>query len=500
MRKIRQRIKYDNNLLKEYLQKDNAISIDEYPKLLKNTIIKFNCNCGNNNMKEFRNIISTGALCKLCYNKKSKEDKSENKINKYKLIASKRRHTEGDIIKKIKDKYDNIDVLNIEKYQNNRSPLNFKCLKCKSIIIKGLDKLLIRGCINCNNKIENNKISTKKEQLEFRQNSFIDKCNILYPNYFDYSKVNYINRNSIVIIICLTCKNEINTLAYKLMNNNKLNCSNCCIKTNFLDNILSSKYIQDNINKCWKIIDWCNYKNNFDKISVRCNNCNYNYQKTINNLIKNNKGCDNCGRDFKLNKDIIIERFNNIWNNTYDYSKLDYKNIRTPITIICKKHGDFNIKTKYHEKGSGCPKCFPTTELYLLEILKKYYPSIITQFKLDSCKNINHLPFDYCIPEIKTIIELDGEQHFILVKKWNSFPEIQIQRDIFKMNAADKEGYKIIRLTQMDVFKFKEKWILEKLLPEINDKDDTNHIFISSNHTIYDKHIILFSNTSHNSG
>lgn len=60
------------------------------------------------------------------------------------------------------------------------------------------------------------------------------------------------------------------------------------------------------------------------------------------------------------------------------------------------------------------------------------------------------------------------------------------------MNAADKEGYRVIRLTQMDVFKYKEKWIIDKLLPEINNNDYNNHIFISSDDILYDKHIELF--------
>ena len=50
------------------------------------------------------------------------------------------------------------------------------------------------------------------------------------------------------------------------------------------------------------------------------------------------------------------------------------------------------------------------------------------------------------------------------------------------MNKADQEGYKIIRITQMDVFKYKEKWLENNLLPEIK-STDRNHIFISSDDT-----------------
>lgn len=46
-----------------------------------------------------------------------------------------------------------------------------------------------------------------------------------------------------------------------------------------------------------------------------------------------------------------------IYNNKYDYSKVEYVNTRTPIIIICPEHGEF-IKTPFkHLQGQGCPKC-----------------------------------------------------------------------------------------------------------------------------------------------
>ena len=62
------------------------------------------------------------------------------------------------------------------------------------------------------------------------------------------------------------------------------------------------------------------------------------------------------------------------------------------------------------------------------------------------------------------------------------------------MNKAHDEGYKIIRLTQEDVYKYNEKWLEQNILPEINN-NDRNHIFISSDDTIYDRHIEMFENS-----
>ena len=53
----------------------------------------------------------------------------------------------------------------------------------------------------------------------------------------------------------------------------------------------------------------------------------------------------------------LEKRFNKIHNNTYDYSKSIYINWKTPLIIICTKHGDFEKTPNEHLNGSGCLKC-----------------------------------------------------------------------------------------------------------------------------------------------
>ena len=42
---------------------------------------------------------------------------------------------------------------------------------------------------------------------------------------------------------------------------------------------------------------------------------------------------------------------------TYDYSRVDYKNNKTKVCIICPKHGEFWQAPSKHLQGQGCPKC-----------------------------------------------------------------------------------------------------------------------------------------------
>src|SRR5437016_3045630 len=54
---------------------------------------------------------------------------------------------------------------------------------------------------------------------------------------------------------------------------------------------------------------------------------------------------------------VFIERTKKVHGNTYDYSKVIYKNIHTDIEIICKNHFSFKQSPNNHLKGKGCKKC-----------------------------------------------------------------------------------------------------------------------------------------------
>ena len=53
----------------------------------------------------------------------------------------------------------------------------------------------------------------------------------------------------------------------------------------------------------------------------------------------------------------FIEKAEKTHKNKYDYSKVDYKNARTKVCIICPEHGEFWQLPQSHIQGRGCPKC-----------------------------------------------------------------------------------------------------------------------------------------------
>ena len=139
----------------------------------------------------------------------------------------------------------------------------------------------------------------------------------------------------------------------------------------------------------------------------------------------------------------------------------------------CENNHSFYAVLSRIAYGGWCPYCKNKTETKLLDALKPLYPTLITQFKQEWCKNKIRLPFDFCIPEHKIIIELDGRQHFTQVSNWKC-PEETFKIDLFKETCANDNGYSVIRILQEDVLYDKYDWF-DRIQTEIENiiKDDT---------------------------
>ena len=84
-------------------------------------------------------------------------------------------------------------------------------------------------------------------------------------------------------------------------------------------------------------------------------------------------GCPKCAslkksESRKFSNEEIIKQFKEIHGDKYDYSKVEYVNIDTPVEIICPIHGSFFQSPYEHKKGANCPKCYgreKTTEEFI---------------------------------------------------------------------------------------------------------------------------------------
>jgi hypothetical protein len=190
---------------------------------------------------------------------------------------------------------------------------------------------------------------------------FIKKSNILHNNLYDYTKVNYINQATKVIICCK----------------------------------IHGDFEQTPNNHTHK------------ERPRGCQKC---------SIVKN-------GNNQRSNKDVFIERANKIHNNLYDYSSVEYINCELKIKIICKTHGEFIQRPMHHLNGNGCPKCntrgFSKLQINWLNFISIYYGLAIIHAENEKefiIPNTKLKADGYCV-ETNTIYEFHGDY-------WHGNPNI----------------------------------------------------------------------------
>ena len=95
------------------------------------------------------------------------------------------------------------------------------------------------------------------------------------------------------------------------------------------------------------------------------------FQQTPSNHLSN-YNCQKCAKNYQLDTNSFIEKAINIHNNKYDYSKVNYINADTQIIIICREHGEFTQIPDFHiNRKCGCPKCCNNVKLDLSEFIEK---------------------------------------------------------------------------------------------------------------------------------
>ena len=213
------------------------------------------------------------------------------------------------------------------------------------------------------------------------------------------------------------------------------------------------------------------FKSNNNKFWFNCDNCYHSFDKSLNS-ISGGGWCHYCSSYKMCNKDIEC---NDCFNKSFasfekskywDFNKNEliprevFKNNNNKFWFNCINKHSFNSSLSHITHGKWCPYCVNKTEQKLYDLLIIKYPTLKTQFKVEWCKNITYLPFDFVLEEHKIIIELDGRQHFEQVNNWSS-PEKTHQNDIYKMKCANDFGFSIIRILQEDVFYNTYEWFNE---------------------------------------
>ena len=351
------------------------------------------------------------------------------------------------------DKYD----YSLVEYTKNRGLVQIICRE-HGLFEKSPNKHLSgQGCQQCGFKHRNDSSRISTEE-------FINTSILIHGDKYDYNMVTYIDAHTNVKIKCKTCDKYFDQNPYS--HKHGYGCPICSqIIQGKCRRHTETKFITDAIliHGNHYNYTYMTYVNKSTKVKILCNICNiFTYTTPSVHLIKNSGGgCPKCKiisirnnqKTLKTTTQFIMDA-NIKHNNYYDYSKTNYINAHTKVTIICPVHGEFQQKPNNHLSGKGCALCkISKGELKIKTYLTQNNIEYIREYKYDNCKNKLRLPFDFYIPKYNTCIEYDGEFDYKPYKNEDKYIKIlntHKYRDYIKTQYCMDNTIKLIRIPYWD--------------------------------------------------
>lgn len=166
-------------------------------------------------------------------------------------------------------------------------------------------------------------------------------------------------------------------------------------------------------------------------------------------------GCEKCaveetGKLIRKSVDEFIRQAKEVHGDHYDYSKVEYVNSTTKVKIICPKHGIFKQTPDTHIKDRGCPVCSESKgEKRIRKFLKTQEFKFKAQHAWEDCRLERLLYFDFYLPEINSVIEYHGKQHYEPVEIFGGEERFKLQqlRDKIKKDYCISKGIGYIEIS-----------------------------------------------------
>lgn len=192
------------------------------------------------------------------------------------------------------------------------------------------------------------------------QEEFIRRANEIHKGRYDYSKVQYTNSTTPVVIVCPEHGEFVIKPQKHLAGQGRKPCG----------------YIR-NSHTLRKDTAW------FIAKATKVHHGKYDYSRTVYDGAENEVeiicpihgpfkqravshtsgyGCSKCAIEEVHNqqrkpREQFIAEAKAIYGDRYDFSKVEYKQNRITVTVICPKHGAWQVRPYDLLRGHGCPKC-----------------------------------------------------------------------------------------------------------------------------------------------
>ena len=331
----------------EFVERAIAIHDDKYDYsdvvwVNRLTKVKIRCNeCGN----VFEQIPSNhlqGCGCPVCNNRMAHEARcltTESYIKKAVAVHG--------------DKYDYSKV----DYKNSREKIKIICKTCGHEFQQSAGAHLQgAGCIVCAR-------DRLRSSRRLAQEEVISRMCVVHGDKYDYSRVNYVNGQTRVEIICPIHGSFFQKPYDHLQGHGCPLCAQESVRAfrkHFVDerrSMYGKKFIEDAKRIHGDKYDYSKvkYVTNQTKVEIICPIHGLFYQTPAAHL---HGGCIKCAQEKRwLSFEEFYTRAIAVWGDTYTYLENTYKNMTTKMSIVCPVHGVFEQLPTRHVAGNGCPKC-----------------------------------------------------------------------------------------------------------------------------------------------
>lgn len=283
---------------------------------------------------------------------------------------------------------------------------------------------------------------------------FIEKAKAVHGDKYDYSQTVYTNAQNKVTIICPTHGPFQQTANSHLRG---CGCPACGTERGGLQRRMTvkefitkarqvhgDKYDYSKINVIQSVRD---------SVDIICPIHGL-FKQAIDKHINGQCGCPKCGGTQKLTTEEFINKAQIIHpSENYDYSQVEYIDAKTPVNIVCPKHGIFTQVPNYHLNGSGCPACGhinSKTEVEIVNIIKEFYNGDVQR----NVRNIlsDRYELDIYLPALGIAVEYNG-------MIWHSEqfrPTDAKYRHLNKLINANNKNIRLIQIWEYEYLTHRE--------------------------------------------
>ena len=301
--------------------------------------------------------------------------------------------------------------------------------------------LMGQGCPEC--RYQSNGYTTEE---------WVEKAKSIYGDKYDYSKVEYINSDTRVCIICPKHGEFWMKPTSHMKGHECPKCQHRSFPLTTEEWVERAKKVHGDKYDYSKV----EYKNIKTNVCIICPEHGEFWQKPWNHI--NSGGCYKCGKKKyaewkRKTKEEFIENSKKIYGDWFLYDKVDYIDNKTKVCITCKKHGDFMVRPDGHLfNRNGCPQCAAeknVQETILFEHLKKRFKNVSFFHSKRGIENLGLYEIDIYDKKHKIGIEYQGNQHFKPVEHFggeHGFIET-LNRDHNKIKLCEENGIKLFHFT-----------------------------------------------------